>query len=686
MQPTAPASLRTQTVELPSLVLRADISAVDRKTRTVELIFSTGAPVTRFDWMSGATYVETLSLKPEAVRLDRLNAGAPLLNTHGTYDLRDVIGAVVPASAKVDGKQGTATVRFSKRADVEPIFQDVEDKIIRNVSVGYKVHKYVQTEATEGQPARRHAVDWEPFEISAVPIGADAGAQMRSEEQGRTKTPCLIITRAAGRRETPIMDAVLTPEQQAQAQRDQEAAEAVDELARRQVAGDLHPPVPAPVPAQPTDRDAGVLAERARCEGITQATRAARLPQAFGDDLIKTGVSLVDAQSRVFAEMAKTEAGPSRIPSGAGYTGAGEDHAMAAVWRGIENALLHRISPDRFELSEVGKRFNGLSLLETARKCLQVRGVRTDGLSKMELAGLACGFNIRAGYHTTSDFPNILADVLYKNLRRAYDEAPQTFTTIARRTELPDFRARTEVQLGEAPALLKVLEHGEFTRGTIGEGKEAYQLATYGRIFAITRKALVNDDTDAFGRLPMLYGRAARNLESDLVWEQITSNPTMGDSVALFDAAHANLGTAAVISIASLSEARKLMRLQKGVDGVQVLNLTPRFLVVPGALETVADQFVTQITPALAGSVNPFSGRLQVVVEPRLDAASATAWYLVADPSQIDTLVYAFLAGENGPAIDTRNGFEVDGVETKARHDFAAKVIDWRGFVKNAGA
>jgi len=113
MQPTAPASLRTQTVELPSLVLRADISAVDRKTRTVELIFSTGAPVTRFDWMSGATYVETLSLKPEAVRLDRLNAGAPLLNTHGTYDLRDVIGAVVPASAKVDGKQGTATVRWS---------------------------------------------------------------------------------------------------------------------------------------------------------------------------------------------------------------------------------------------------------------------------------------------------------------------------------------------------------------------------------------------------------------------------------------------------------------------------------------------------------------------------------------------------------------------------------------------
>lgn len=34
---------------------------------------------------------------------------------------------------------------------------------------------------------------------------------------------------------------------------------------------------------------------------------------------------------------------------------------------------------------------------------------------------------------------------------------------------------------------------------------------------------------------------------------------------------------------------------------------------------------------------------------------------------------------------ETRSGFEVDGIEIKARHDFAAKAIDWRGLFRNAG-
>src|SRR6185503_5900894 len=133
------------------------------------------------------------------------------------------------------------------------------------------------------------------------------------------------------------------------------------------------------------------------------------------------------------------------------------------------------------------------------------------------------------GMHTTSDFANLLADVANKTLRQAYEEAPQTFKTISLQVSLPDFKPSNRVQIGDAPALLEVKEHGEFSRGTIGDGKEVYQLATFGRIFAITRQALINDDTDAFSRVATMFGRAARNLESDLVWVTITSNPTMGD-------------------------------------------------------------------------------------------------------------------------------------------------------------
>ena len=63
---------------------------------------------------------------------------------------------------------GRATVRFSDRADVEPIWQDVKGGIIRNVSVGYRVQTY-EIREEEGAVPVWTAVDWQPLELSAVP-------------------------------------------------------------------------------------------------------------------------------------------------------------------------------------------------------------------------------------------------------------------------------------------------------------------------------------------------------------------------------------------------------------------------------------------------------------------------------------------------------------------------------------
>jgi hypothetical protein len=62
------------------------------------------------------------------------------------------------------------------------------------------------------------------------------------------------------------------------------------------------------------------------------------------------------------------------------------------------------------------------------------------------------------------------------------------------------------------------------------------------------------------------------------------------------------------------------------------------------------------------------------------------SWYLAATPDQVDIIEYGYLDGEDGPVVETRNGFDVDGMEIKCREDFAAKVIDYRGLYKNAGA
>lgn len=143
-------------------------SSVDDEQRSVTVCWTTGQKVQR------RGYIEELSLDPKSIRLDRLNNGAPLLNSHQNSDLKSQIGVV--ERAWVDGGEGFATVRFSKRKDVEPIFQDVKDGILRNISVGYAIHKTIEVDKRTIR-----AVDWEPLELSIVPIPADSKANIRGE-------------------------------------------------------------------------------------------------------------------------------------------------------------------------------------------------------------------------------------------------------------------------------------------------------------------------------------------------------------------------------------------------------------------------------------------------------------------------------------------------------------------------
>lgn len=180
------------TITLPALSVRAAVKSIDDRARTVELVFSTGAAVDRLDPWTGKRYREVLSMTPGHVRLDRLNAGAPVLDTHSGFALNDVIGAVEPGSARVESGRGLATVRFSKRERVEAIWQDVRDGIIRNVSVGYRIHKFEESAAAADKVPTRTAVDWEPYEISMVPMPADAGAQVRNGLEGE-RNECLLV-------------------------------------------------------------------------------------------------------------------------------------------------------------------------------------------------------------------------------------------------------------------------------------------------------------------------------------------------------------------------------------------------------------------------------------------------------------------------------------------------------------
>jgi hypothetical protein len=598
--------------------------------------------------------------------MDRLNAGAPFLDSHRSWGLESVVGAVLPGTARIDGGQGFARVRLTSAPDAAPIVQRIMDGTVSAVSVGYRVHRY---DITKSQGSRElwRAVDWEPMEISAVAMPADPGAHIRSADgatgtaRTETLTPCL-LTRADAPAPSPNQTRTTMPETQIP---------------------ETDAPV-TPAAADPSPDAIRTEANRAAAEVLALCERHA-LGAGFAADMIRRGLSLDAARAAILDKLAEADAPAARGSEPVAATARGTGAADAAYRDAMSEALLHRHNPGRAQLTDRAREFRGLTLLELARHALDRRGIATRGLSKMELATEA--LIGRSGLHSTSDFPLILANVANKTLRAAYDTTPRTFTAWARQAVITDFKPVARNQLGGAPDLLRVPESGEFTYGTIGESREVYALVTYGRIVGITRQTLINDDLDAFTRIPSAFGAAAADLESDLVYSIFSTNPNMADGNPLFHASHANLGTAGTISETTLAEAYRLFGNQRGLEGRQI-SVLPRYIITPPGVRSVeARKNVTATTPNAVAGVNAFANRLEPIEEARLiPAAGPDPWFLAADPSRIDTIEFAYLEGQQGVYTETRSGFEVDGIEIKARHDFAAKAIDWRGLFRNAGA
>ncbi len=692
-------------MELPLIGRDASVrpESINTDERTIEIVWTTGATVQRVRWEGWddrIEYDEELEVNPSAVRLERLDAGAPFLNSHSAWRLENVLGSVVPGSVRIEGGKGYASIRLTDAEDAAGIVKRILEGTVRNVSVGYRVHRYEITKK-DGEREHWRAVDWEPMEISAVAIPADPGAQTRAFETPGLLNPCVLVraqdtaapaaiskeaTDMSGKKQSGAdeLKDVRKDDEKAIETRSNEPGGETTATPEATTAPTAQETRSAPNPADAA-REA-IAAERTRTSEITKLCRRHGLDGDFSADLVERGVTVEAARAAILDKLAETDPLEGRVHEPAHAQARGDGSREVQYRDAITNALQHRHNPGAVQLTDDGREFRGMTLLEIARVSLERRGVNTRGMSKMELAKAA--FEQRAaGYHSTSDFPIVLANVANKTLRDAYESTMRTFMAWARRATITDFKPVDRVQLGGAPDLEKVLESGEFKYGTIGEGKETYALATYGKIISITRQAVINDDLDAFTRIPAAFGASAADLESDIVYAILNQNPTMADGDALFHANHGNLGTGAVIDETSLSAAYRAFGKQKGIEG-RLISVQPRFIITPpGSRSVEARKQVTATTPNSTADVNTYAGRLEPVEEARLIPSSGNdPWFLAADPARIDTVEYAYLEGQEGVFTETRQGFEVDGIEIKARHDFAAKAIDYRGLFKNPGA
>lgn len=598
--------------------------SLDRERRTVAAVLSSFAEVMRKgDRPDGSYGPWRERLDPAGV--DTTREPLPLLADHwaATADIRGSIGDIRRAGAEL---VGVARIVAGPLGDQT---LDLIESGGASLSIGYSVNDWrADAPAARDEPVFT-ATRWQLLEVSLVSIPADPAARFCSLESHTMTEP-----------------------------------DAPDTNTTR---------------AAPLD-ERSIRAERARITGITTSGRSTRAAPALIERLINEGTPLEAARAALL-EDAVSRDNASRIDTlcATAVTGRREaDFREAAI-----DALLIRNGVPVATPHPAARDLARTSLLSMAESLLSMRGQETRGSADQVLA--------RAYTHTSGDFPQLLANIGEKALLTGYELEPASHRAWVRETELSDFKAVARVGLSDAPTLTNVPEGGEYSYGTFGERGETIQLATYGRLFSITRQCLINDDLGALTRIPQAFGASARRKEADMVYAILTTNANMQDGVALFHATHANLltGAGSVLNVAGLDAARKAMRLQTAAQGA-VLNVVPRYLIVPAALETAAEVLIastTRVDQTNPGVPMPaFIRSLQLVVDPRLDAASATAWYLAADANQVDTIELARLAGQNGLFTETREGWNVDGTEFKARLDVGVKAIDWRGLLKSAGA
>ncbi|EHU8332985.1 Clp protease ClpP [Escherichia coli] len=332
------------------------------------------------------------------------------------------------------------------------------------------------------------------------------------------------------------------------------------------------------------------------------------------------------------------------------------------------------------ERAERGNPYAMMSLFDMAQASLTHRGISTGSYgTRSQIVNAA--FN-----HSSSDFTDILAGGAEKSVLAGWEHSGETFRQWTKKGSLSNFREARRVGLNGFSTLSKVPEGAEYKYITTRDRGEPIALATYGNIFSITRQAIINDDLDQLSTVPMAMGRAASRTVGNLVNLVLTGNVKLSDGIALFDKKHSNLIEAG-LTTPGLSAARHLMRTQKDKNG-EVLNIAPKFLLVPAALEDRALQMINSTAPFGAdknsGIFNPYHKLLDIIVDPRLDDISEKQWYMLSAQGT-DTIEVAYLDGNDEPYLEQQEGFIVDGVAWKVRIDAGVAALDYRGMVKSGG-
>lgn len=711
-------------IKVEKLLARAkfDAPSFNKEARTVDVILATETTdVMRYDWRNDTYFFEQLVISSDTVRMDRINASAPFLDNHNSYgSVSGALGVVVPGSAKLDGNVIRCTVKFSAREEAAKVMQDVQDGILRNISVGYKIFKYERQPIVDGETPIYRAIDWEPYECSLVLIPADIGAGVgRSlENRGRETEASELevdIIDAAGittgqRSNNPLnknqnSQNTMKLEERALAVglpatatlAEVEAAERKAELTRRALAVGLTKDATVSeietAERKITEGDsekmrkAAADAERARVVEINALVRKMKLSAEFGDKLIADGVTIDSARALAIDELSKTD---PNFRNNVTITGKDETDKKRDA---ISAALVIRSGAlDSKEITaeerEISQEYRYMSLLDLAKMSLEAANPgSTRGLDKMEIAK-------RAITSHSSDFPVYLEGTNRRVLMAAYKNTPDKWRQFCVIGTVGDFREYKRIRPGSLTRLDALLENAEFKNKKITDGSaEKISAGTFGNIINVSRQMIVNDDLQAFTSLTKALGRAAaRGIEID-VFALLASNgglgPVMSDGKTLFHADHKNIAAvAAAPSMTSFDAMATLLASQTDREGNDYLDLNAAIWLGPKSIEGLAKSINgSEYDPDAATKLqkpNIVKGMFtNVLGTPRM---AGTRWYAFANPAEQPVIEVAFLDGQEAPFMESQETFSIDGIQWKVRLDYGIAGVDYVGAGTNAGA
>lgn len=603
--------------------------SVNEDNRTIELSFSSEEPYRR--WFG----LEILDHNSESIDLSRLNTIGTLLFNH---DVDKVIGKI--ERAWVENNRGKAIVKFDDDEESEKIYQKVKSGTLKATSVRYSVDVWEDVEngavSSDGrfQGPCSIAKRWIPSEISIVSVPADptvgVGRSFSEEDNGGINMP-----ENKNVKDNNVQD---------NSQRNDN-----EELQRK------------------------LEEERARVKEIRQMARSFNLDQKFFDNLIDNGTSIEDARKSILEELARNTTPVNTTASVQVGTEEIDKFKRAAT-----DGLSIRVGLRVDKPVDGAREFAGKSLLRLAEESIfrqtgeDMRNARDIDIFKRALEG-------------TGAFKIILSNVANKTLLSAYEEAPTTFQFWTAVGSNKDFKPTTQAQLSSADVLEKMTETGEFKNKSFKESGVNTQLDTYGASFAITRKALINDDLGAFTDIMALFGESSKRMINKMCYDLLTGKDTKINNVALFDKSkHNNLGTGE-LNIDSLSKAQTSMSKQKDISGKAFINIQPGFLIVPTELRVPATQLIgSNVDPTkYNNTMNPFFNALTVISDPYI--TNTKEWYLAAARGRYQSIKVSYLNGVQTPIIERADDFDSLGVKYRVYLDVGVDLVDYRGLYKSDG-